>query len=71
MLPKKKPTGLLPTTFDPFTGISIRILEVYQKPHSRGRIHIIYYTYGMFGCVVQANAVPGRPCPGLDQMYSH
>ena len=33
------PTGWLPTTFDPCTGIGNQTLAVYQKPPSRGRIH--------------------------------
>ena len=35
------PTGWLPTTFDPCTGIGNQTLAVYQKPPRRGRIHII------------------------------
>ena len=35
------PTGWLPTTFDPCPGPSRRTPAVYQKPPSRGRIHII------------------------------
>ena len=35
------PTGWLPTTFDPCTGIGNQTLAVYRKPPRRGRIHII------------------------------
>jgi len=39
-----RPTGWLPTTFDPGTGISTQVTAVYyHQPPQRGRIHMMAY----------------------------
>ena len=46
-----RPTGWLPTTFDPCTGIGNQTPAVYQQPPNRGRIHIIFASVDGTVCV--------------------
>ena len=62
-----RPTGWLPTTFDPCIGIGNQTLTVYQKPPGRGRIHFIRicttWSRGFETGVTQNKNLDGTPRP--------